>query len=64
MSNDSEVEIEFDRLVRETDSAYLISIGDFEDEKEYWLPKSQVDMGEDETFVMVPEWLALEKGLI
>ncbi len=59
-----EIEISFDRLVHETDDAYLISIGDWDDEQRFWLPKSKVDMGEDETFVLVPEWLAVEKGLV
>ena len=42
-----------------TDRAYLIFDGD----QECWLPMSQCEMNEDGTFTM-PEWLALNKGLI
>ena len=52
--------------MRETPDAYLCAIGDGFDpgDKEFWLPKSHTDMGEDQTFALIPEWLALEKGLI
>lgn len=42
----------------ETEKAYLIET----DKGEAWLPKSQVEVDEDE--IQLPEWLALEKGLI
>lgn len=61
-----EVEVEFDRVVRETESAYLCAIGEGFDpgDREFWLPKKYTDMGADQTFAMIPEWLALEKGLV
>lgn len=44
----------------ETEKAYR-----FYDGKEtVWLPKSQVEWYEDEGTMTMPEWLALEKGLI
>lgn len=47
-------------LRRETEKAFLI----FDGLKEVWLPKSQVEHSpQDGTFTM-PEWLAMEKGLI
>ena len=60
----SNVNVDFDRLVRETDSAFCIAIGDWDDEQEYWVPKSQCHMHEDEGYVNMPEWLATEKGLV
>lgn len=46
-------------LKHETAKAYLINDG----MKDVWLPKSQVEHNDDNTFTM-PEWLAKEKGLI
>ena len=43
----------------ETDAAYRIDNGSIT----VWVPKSQVEKNDDGTFTM-PEWLALEKGLI
>ena len=43
----------------ETDVAILW----FDGSKKVWIPKSQIeDEGKD--FILIPEWLALEKGLI
>lgn len=30
----------------------------------FWLPKSQVEWDEHDSTMTIPEWLALEKGLI
>lgn len=46
-------------LKHETAKAYLVNDG----AKDVWLPKSQVEHNDDNTFTM-PEWLAKEKGLI
>lgn len=49
-------------LMHETDKAYLVSDGS----KQNWLPKSMVEMdsvGTQKVFIM-PEWLAIEKGLV
>ena len=51
-------------LRHETDRAYLV----FDGLNEVWLPKSQVQdhrqiKGSDYEFV-IPEWLAIEKGII
>ena len=43
----------------ETESAILI----FDGVRAVWLPKSQVEENDDNTFTM-PEWLAQEKELI
>lgn len=50
----------------ETDNALLVWAGvedGFGDPIEIWLPKSQVEVNEDGT-ITLPEWLAIEKGLI
>lgn len=51
-------------LKHETAAAYLVDDGINE---ALWLPKSQVELWEDArqgTMVTLPEWLALEKGMI
>lgn len=52
-------------FVRETEKAILISDGD----NKIWLPKSQIDYELDEFkgvvyLIDVPEWLAVDKGLV
>lgn len=67
------VRIYYDRIVRETDKAICVDI----DNSKVWLQKSQIgdesnqiDLPLDEPehpetpFFNVPEWLAIEKGLI
>ena len=43
----------------ETAKAWLL----FDGAREVWVPKSQVEPNDDGTFTM-PEWLALDKGLL
>lgn len=50
----------------ETAAAYLVQD---EDERDVWLPKSQVEIEEGTELhsvssFLVPEWLAIEKGLV
>jgi hypothetical protein len=52
--------IEFDSKVRETERAVLLDI----DGEEIWFPKSQIDMRDWSNIAEIPEWLAIEKGLI
>lgn len=52
--------IEFDSKVRETELAVLLDI----DGEEIWFPKSQIDMRSWSNIVEIPEWLAIEKGLL
>lgn len=56
---DSVTDVNFDTIEAETDLAYCISI----DDVKYWLPKSQVEMYEDDRVVVVPDWLVKEKGI-
>lgn len=35
----------------------------YDGERTVWLPRSQIEIGHDGTIAM-PEWLAMEKGLI
>lgn len=55
-----DVKIDFDELSKETEAAFLIVI----DDEKIWLPKSQVRVYPKAKTAYVPEWLALEKGLI
>ena len=61
MNEDIEITIE---VRHETDSAYLV----YDGKAEVWVPKSQVsDYCEENgcvTSIFIPEWLALDKGLI
>jgi len=54
----------FDNLAWETDLAYLFKNDD--DDDEYWLPKSEVKTNQlaKGWEVEIPEWLAIEKGLV
>jgi len=54
------ISIEFDRLVENRSLAICVEI----DRKKYWLPKSQIDFREWSKFVEIPEWLAVEKGIV
>lgn len=61
-----EIELELE-IQAETEMAYMVS-GPYS-EASVWLPKSQIDwsgdpdVGDTCSFI-VPEWLAIEKGLI
>ena len=65
MANDIEIFLEY---IRKTEKAILMSDGDNEE----WLPLSQIsieyDLDEieehDEVLVILPEWLANDKGFI
>lgn len=53
----------YDQILKETDAAYLFDIyGD--GEKEVWIPKSQIELDEEDCTFNIPRWLAEEKGLI
>jgi hypothetical protein len=54
------IEINFDKIIRETQDAWLLDTGD----EKVWFPKSQCTLDEDEKIIEVPEWLAIEKGLV
>jgi hypothetical protein len=46
-------------LKHETDNAYLVNDGD----SDYWLPKKLTEDNRDGTYT-IPEWLAVEKGIV
>lgn len=66
MSNSNYVLVYVDKIIKETDKAFLCKIGD----EEVWLPFSQVadydDYEEDDEDleISVTEWIANEKGLL
>jgi len=59
MSNDVEIHV---TIKHQTAVAVLVNDGD----NDVWLPLSQVDIVEDEgkTLAQMPEWLAIDKGLV
>ncbi len=60
------VDVDAVELKRETEKAYGLSQGELDaNDREIiiWVPKSQVERNQDGTFTM-PEWLAMDKGLI
>lgn len=46
-------------LKHETSNAFLVTDGD----NDYWLPKSMTENNGDGTFT-IPEWLAVDKGIV
>lgn len=66
------VTIENVRVTRETDHAILCVIDDEEGMDGFWIPKSQIKdesevyslkSGEDPGTLVIPQWLADEKGI-
>jgi len=55
----TEVEIDYDEIVTETEMAKLYLTA----EGEKWIAKSQISEETADTFT-IPEWLAKEKGLV
>jgi hypothetical protein len=55
-------------LLKETDKAILIDVDEDKDGGgEFWLPKAEIDYretGDGMVTVMVPEWLAIKKGMV
>lgn len=47
-------------LLHETPRAYRINDG----KREAWLPKAEVEYDPDEETFTMPEWLAMDRGLI
>lgn len=62
------VEIDIVGVMSETSMAWKVKLGEpdnpFDKTPSEWLPKSQCDMADDKKSVSVPEWLAIEKGLV
>lgn len=70
MSYREETDVYPVKIIRETESAWLVSDGDDSDAPEVWLPKSQCTMHPHHAKpgavaeVELPNWLAEEKGLL
>ena len=67
MANDNFVEIEVERIIKETEKAFLCEVGGGE---EIWVPKSQIE-GADKHFeddegvtMAVTEWWAKKNNLM
>lgn len=54
------VGIEDGVVIGETDLAFRFVLGDMT----VWLPKNQVEWDSDGRIMTMPEWLAVEKGLV
>ncbi len=59
------VEITYEDIVHETDRALLLVVPTYGDKTtEIWMPKSQIHIHDKHAQTMlIPEWLATEKGL-
>lgn len=55
------VDVYFDEVITQTDLAWRILT---DDDEQVWLPKSECELDEDDCLAQVPEWLAIEKGLV
>jgi hypothetical protein len=64
MSTSEPVEISFEELVRETPAAFLLKMEEGIFGEKVWFPKSQCTLDEETKTIEVPEWLAIEKGLV
>lgn len=60
MVSRAEMEIDFDEVVHESDSAWKVLI----DDRTVWLPKSNCELDEMENKATVPKWLARKEGLV
>ena len=49
----------YDEIKHETEKAWLLEMGD----DEFWFPKSQCKINEDDKEISMPAWLAISKGL-
>ena len=60
------VHLEVEKIVKETDSAFLLRL---EDGEELWIPKSQIadpddyTEGDEDATISITEWIARERGL-
>lgn len=59
MTDQEMITLLWDRIEHETDDAILFAFGD----EEVWLPKSQIDVDEEEGMLDIPLWLAEEKEI-
>ncbi len=59
-SSNEPIEIEDGVVIHETELAYKFVSGD----DTTWLPKSECTWDPDNRTMTVPEWLAIEKGLV
>ncbi len=65
MGSGNYVHLDVDEILRETDGAFLLKIGD----EELWVPKSQISdasdygEGDEDCTVSVTKWFADKEGL-
>lgn len=54
-------------LIAETEKAVLVNLDETNEDDAVWLPKSQIEINKKQKTtinITLPEWLALNKGLI
>lgn len=63
--DEATVEVEFERIEKSTSAAVLFVVPTYEQEtKDVWIPKSQlVEVREEDSVMVIPEWLAINEGL-
>ena len=59
-SGNEPVVIPYFGYVRETEKAWLLEM---EDHEMHWFPKSRCALDIDDKTIIVPSWLAIEKGV-
>jgi hypothetical protein len=68
------IHLEVERIVRETDAAFLVVLwqdtGECDAGEELWLPKTQIadaedyEAGDGNVTLSITEWIAEQKGLV
>jgi hypothetical protein len=58
--NDNMEEISYDRVITETENAWLLII----DGEKNWFPKSKCELDRGMRVIKVPQWLAEQKELV
>jgi len=58
---EDEITVHYDIIVHQTEGAYLFNF----DGTEIWIPKSRVvEIDAEEQSILIPMWLAKDKGLV
>jgi hypothetical protein len=62
MADNDTIEIDYDERVEQADTDLAIAVSI--DGDTVWFPRSMCEIDEAGSYVLCPEWLAYEKGLI
>ncbi len=53
--------IYYDEIITDTDDAWLLKL---DEKSQDWFPKSIYELDEEAKEILVPDWLAIKKGLV